>query len=131
MSFLSIILVKSIRNQEMWASGSPQDRKWLYKQPVMLSVGPRAVGFPNPTLKIILGKVLFKCFKMSYSIFKAVILKSAKIKRNYFVSVCSVGSSCIQGFFHSAEERGTGKRDRENRVKPTEKSGTILWWFCT
>ena len=55
--------------------------------------------------------------------FKAVILKSAK----------SVGSSCIQGFFHSAEGRGTGgkKRDRENKVKPTEKSGTILWWFCT
>ena len=69
-SFLSIILVKSLRNQEMWASGSPQDRKWLYKQPVMLSVGPRAVGFPNPTLKIILGKVLFKCFKMSYLILK-------------------------------------------------------------
>ena len=52
----------------MWASESPQDRKWLYKQPVMLSVGPRAVGFPNPTLKIILEKVLVKCFKISYLI---------------------------------------------------------------
>ena len=45
----------------MWASGSPQDRKWLYKQLKILSVRPWAVGFLNPTQEcggfLLLGRV--------------------------------------------------------------------------
>ena len=47
----------------MWASGSPQHRKWLYKQPKKLSVGPQAVGFPSLTLKIILVKYYLNALK--------------------------------------------------------------------